>query len=448
MNKQASFKDPIAPPQRGKRLRESAYTHDRIRAVRRTLWERIRLQLGAGLLLALFMPLLLAKIGIIEAFGIFRPDASIPAALFGVVAGYYGFRKVSGYPGVRPAFHILPSFMLSYGAAVVALFFARLDYSRSFLIVSFVCCVAWYYVVYFKLQRQRIVTLGVVPCGKVSALYEIQGVRWVELTEPGGDMDHIDAVVADLRADMPDEWERFLADQALAGKLVLHQKQIYESLTGRVSIDHLSENNFGSLVPAVLYPKVKRVMDLTSAILALPFLVPVLLAIGLAIKLESRGPAIFTQERMGYRGRPFVIYKFRTMDPEGRTAHDRDAAITRDGDIRITPIGQFLRRTRLDELPQVINILRGEMSWIGPRPEAVPLSIWYEAELPFYRYRHIVRPGISGWAQVKQGHVSDVADVREKLYYDFYYIKNFSLWLDVLIAAGSIRTICSGFGAR
>jgi lipopolysaccharide/colanic/teichoic acid biosynthesis glycosyltransferase len=88
------------------------------------------------------------------------------------------------------------------------------------------------------------------------------------------------------------------------------------------------------------------------------------------------------------------------------------------------------------------------MSWIGPRPEAVPLSLWYESELPFYRYRHIVRPGITGWAQVKQGHVADVDDVLWKLHYDFYYIKNFSFWLDVLIVARTFRTIVSGYGAR
>jgi lipopolysaccharide/colanic/teichoic acid biosynthesis glycosyltransferase len=94
----------------------------------------------------------------------------------------------------------------------------------------------------------------------------------------------------------------------------------------------------------------------------------------------------------------------------------------------------------------VLNIIRGEMSWIGPRPEAVALSLWYEAELPFYRYRHIVRPGITGWAQVKQGHVADVDEVLGKLHYDFYYIKNFSFWLDLLIVARTIRTVLSGFG--
>ena len=114
----------------------------------------------------------------------------------------------------------------------------------------------------------------------------------------------------------------------------------------------------------------------------------------------------------------------------------------------MTRIGRFLRRTRIDELPQIWNILRGEMSWIGPRPEALALSEWYETELPFYVYRHIVRPGISGWAQVNQGHVAQLDQVFEKLHYDFYYIKNFSAWLDLVILAKTLRTIMSGFGAK
>ncbi|MDX5493955.1 MAG: sugar transferase, partial [Alphaproteobacteria bacterium] len=164
---------------------------------------------------------------------------------------------------------------------------------------------------------------------------------------------------------------------------------------------------------------------------------------------DSRGPAIFRQQRMGYRGQPFTLYKFRTMHSEDNVSSDeRDRAITKTGDSRVTRLGRFLRKTRIDELPQLINILRGEMSWIGPRPEAVPLSEWYEKELPFYRYRHIVRPGISGWAQVMQGHVAAPDEVLEKLHYDFYYIKNFSPWLDILIVLKTIRTVLTGAGSK
>ena len=122
--------------------------------------------------------------------------------------------------------------------------------------------------------------------------------------------------------------------------------------------------------------------------------------------------------------------------------------LARDDNERVTRVGNFLRRSRIDELPQILNILKGEMSWIGPRPEAAILSSWYTGEIPFYRYRHVVKPGISGWAQVNQGHVAQVDEVHRKLHYDFYYIKYFSPWLDLLIVFRTIRTMASGFGSR
>ena len=167
----------------------------------------------------------------------------------------------------------------------------------------------------------------------------------------------------------------------------------------------------------------------------------------LLIKLDSRGSVFFLQRRMGFRGKVFNVIKFRTMT-ETNDGEDRERSVTLSDDQRITKIGRFLRQTRLDELPQIVNILRGEVSWIGPRPEAVSLSAWYEAEIPFYRYRHIVRPGITGWAQVNQGHVASLDEVDDKLQYDFYYIKHLSYWLDIVIALRTLRVVLSGFGAK
>lgn len=203
------------------------------------------------------------------------------------------------------------------------------------------------------------------------------------------------------------------------------------------------------MLPNLAYRKVKRFVDLASALLLLPLLMPLFLVVAWAIKIDSPGPALFRQQRMGYRGHPFSIYKFRTMRVQNDHVPDaRGAAMTGDDDPRITRLGRFLRRSRIDELPQILNIIAGDMSWIGPRPEALALSDWYEREIPFYFYRHIVRPGITGWAQVNQGHVSDINAVSTKLSYDFYYIQNFSAWIDVLIALRTINTMLNGFGAR
>jgi len=420
----------------------------RMAAARSSVWNRVRLQLSAGLLISVFFPYLVR----LWLEGPAADGISLQNSLVGtgvaLVAGYYGFRRSSHYPGVMKSASILPFFGIAYATVLIVFLFARLDYSRIHFGASFLLCVVWYYLVFFKMQRQKSLQIGIIPFGDVDSLRAISGISWITISDSRSDATALDAVVADLRADIPDEWERYLTDCALEGVLVLHVKQVTESLTGCVRIDHLSENNFGSLIPEIVYGKLKRIGDLAVAALALPLLAPVLLAAGLIVRLTSPGPALFRQPRMGYRGKPFTVYKLRTMHASAEAEDERQAAVTVTNDERITPFGAFLRRYRIDELPQIINIFRGEMSWIGPRPEAVPLSLWYEAELPFYRYRHIVRPGITGWAQVNQGHVAGVDDVLWKLQYDFYYVKNFSFWLDLLIVARTIKTVFSGFGAR
>lgn len=259
------------------------------------------------------------------------------------------------------------------------------------------------------------------------------------------------AMVADLHYPHSEQIERLFAQAALAGVAVYHYRQIAESQSGQVKITHLSENDLGSLVPNAPYTSVKRIIDLFGAIILIPLCIPLFLVIALLIRVDSFGNPIFIQKRMGFRGKTFKMIKFRTMRERAAavdTEAERQDAMTRSDDERITRIGRFLRKTRMDELPQIFNVLRGEMSFVGPRPEACSLSQWYESELPFYSYRHVVRPGITGWAQVNQGHVTDVDDVLRKLRYDFYYIKHVSFWLDMLIALKTFRVIFGGFGAK
>jgi lipopolysaccharide/colanic/teichoic acid biosynthesis glycosyltransferase len=209
-----------------------------------------------------------------------------------------------------------------------------------------------------------------------------------------------------------------------------------------VDIEHLSENNLGSLLPSSIYLRFKRLVDLCLAAILLPVVFVILSAAALAIRLDDGGPVFFRQKRMGFRGRSFEMIKLRTMRAVP------GPAFTQPHDPRVTRAGRLLRKFRIDELPQVLNILRGDMSWIGPRPESLELASWYEGEVPFYSYRHIVRPGITGWAQTLQGNVSEVAAATDKLRYDFYYIKYFSPWLDLLIVARTVRAVLTGFGSR
>jgi lipopolysaccharide/colanic/teichoic acid biosynthesis glycosyltransferase len=288
----------------------------------------------------------------------------------------------------------------------------------------------------------------VVPFGRTQLLKRIADVDWLALSRPRlHDTRGCQAIVADFNADLPEEWEAFLAEAALAGRIVYQVKQLSESLTGRVEIEQLSENSFGSLLPARGYFYLKSLIDFLFAVAVLPAALPVMAVCALAIRLDSKGPVLFRQTRVGHAGRQFTVYKFRTMRDVAIT-DERQAAITQDDDDRITGVGRTLRRLRLDELPQIFNILKWQMSWIGPRPEAEVLSVWYTREIPFYRYRHVVKPGISGWAQVNQGHVAEVDEVLRKLHYDFYYIKYFSPWLDLLILLRTIKTMLTGWGAR
>ena len=232
-----------------------------------------------------------------------------------------------------------------------------------------------------------------------------------------------------------------------AGRIVYQVKQLSESLTGRVELEHLSENSFGSLVPAIGYFYLKGLADFLLAVVLVPLVLPLMMLVAFAIRFDSRGPALFGQKCVGQSDRLITVYKFRTMRVL-EASSERRAAVTRNDDDRVTAVGRLLRKLRIDELPQIINILKWQMSWIGPRPEAQILSVWYTKEIPFYRYRHVVKPGISGWAQVNQGHVAEVDEVHRKLQYDFYCIKYFSPWLDVLIFFRTVRTMLTGFGSR
>ncbi|MER8483706.1 sugar transferase [Mesorhizobium sp. M1322] len=414
----------------------------------RHLLLRMRFQLLGGLTFAILLPALVRMSFNQQVILQSNMQVTIVAAFIAHAAGYLLYKRIGNFPGVAAAGYILPTFALTYGLVFVTIFFFRFDYSRFQAAASLFQSTLWYFGLSLATRRLDPYRLAVIPGGDVDRLESIPGVSWHRIHSPETIVEYASGVVADLRSDLSDEWERYIADRALSGTPVYHVKQISESLTGRVEIEHLSENTLGSLNPNQAYLKIKQAIDWFSALFILVVFSPLLLFVAIAVKLDSVGPALFKQKRMGYRGNIYEVYKFRTMKLSAAAGDEKDEAITKAGDTRITRLGQFLRKSRIDELPQAINILRGEMSWIGPRPEALVLSKWYEAELPFYRYRHIVRPGITGWAQVNQGHVAAVDDVLEKLHYDFYYIKNFSPWLDVLIVFRTIQTMLTGFGAR
>ena len=421
------------------------------RAQSGSLLTRKRFQFATSLVIGALVP---------WAARFFLPGSMFEAASINGLAGnavavmiaFWMRLSIETYPGIRRSAVILPSALTGHGLVILWFVLTRFPYDRLGLTAGFLLHVFWLYLIYVYAERNVRRRFAVVPFGAIDHLKRIESVDWTVMKRPVlADTRGMNALVADFSTKLPDTWEAFLADAALGGRIVYQVKQLSESLTGRVELEHLSENSFGSLLPARGYFYLKSMVDFLFALAILPLALPVMAAIAVAIRATSKGSILFRQKRVGHAGRQITVYKFRTMnavDSGLDTGDERDDAITGDEDERITRVGRFLRRMRLDELPQIANILMWQMSWIGPRPEAEVLSRWYTSEIPFYRYRHVVKPGISGWAQVNQGHVAGVDEVHRKLQYDFYYIKYFSPWLDILILFRTVKTMLSGFGAR
>jgi exopolysaccharide biosynthesis polyprenyl glycosylphosphotransferase len=171
-----------------------------------------------------------------------------------------------------------------------------------------------------------------------------------------------------------------------------------------------------------------------------------MLLAALAIKLDSRGPVLYRQERVGLNNQPFQVVKFRSM----RTDAEKDgkAVWATRNDSRVTRVGRFIRLTRIDELPQLFSVLKGDMSLVGPRPERPPFVEQLTRQIPFYAVRHSVKPGVTGWAQVRYQYGSTVEDSQEKLQYDLYYVKNHSLWMDLRILVQTVHVVLTGKGAQ
>ena len=228
-----------------------------------------------------------------------------------------------------------------------------------------------------------------------------------------------------------------------------HLASAYEEYTGKIAIEILRPSWFvfsSGFRKTRLLLLGKRSIDVGLAVAGFVATAPVMLAAAAAITLTSRGGALYRQERVGLNGRVFTIYKLRTMrdDAEAGTGPTWSAM----NDPRITRVGQLLRNTRVDELPQLWNVFRGDMSFVGPRPERPGFVVELTAKIPFFSQRHVLKPGITGWAQVHHSYAASIEDATEKLQYDLYYIKNLSIWLDLLILIETVKTVVRQRGAR
>jgi exopolysaccharide biosynthesis polyprenyl glycosylphosphotransferase len=253
-------------------------------------------------------------------------------------------------------------------------------------------------------------------------------------------------LVVDLRPVMSDRMAQFVSSWNLAGYPVRALSTVYEEYTGRLPMVHLAEGwELSAPVSRNEYASVKRVIDIVLVVVTAPLWLLLAGSIWLAVRIDSSGPAIYRQDRIGRDGEHFTLFKFRTMVVNAEKDGPQFAA---QNDSRLTSVGRFMRRFRVDEIPQLLNVLKGDLSLVGPRPERPVFTEQFEASIPFYSYRHLVRPGVTGWAQVNFGYADSEAETVEKLTYDLYYVKHMSPWLDVSILGRSMWTVLSGFGAK
>lgn len=255
----------------------------------------------------------------------------------------------------------------------------------------------------------------------------------------------IDAVLVSEEQLSEPGWTPFLSWCALNAVPVIMLRDYIEAESGRVDLKNFTFTDLLHVRSSDTYLFVKRVFDAVCSLLLLfVFSIPMALVV-VVIKLETTGPAIFAQQRIGLGGVSFTMYKFRSMVTDAERGGAQFAA---RGDKRVTRFGKFIRKYRIDELPQLYNVLRGDMSLIGPRPEQKNLLDELVEEIPLFPFRHSVRPGITGWAQVCQGYAYDVDSSSEKITYDLFYIKNLSFLLDMTIIVRTIRIMLTGFGSR
>jgi sugar transferase (PEP-CTERM system associated) len=239
-----------------------------------------------------------------------------------------------------------------------------------------------------------------------------------------------------------------LLQMKLAGVQFDYLASVYEEYTGKIAIENLRPSWFifsSGFQKNKWVLAIKRLFDVLAAGLGLIIGAPVMLLVAAAVKLTSRGPVLYHQTRVGQHGRPFIVHKFRSMrvDAEATTG----AVWASKQDSRVTPIGRFLRKARLDEMPQLWNVLVGEMSFVGPRPERPEFVESLTKQIPFYGERHVVKPGVTGWAQVSYSYGASVEDALEKLQYDLFYAKNLTLPFDLLIVFQTVKTVLMRRGA-
>jgi sugar transferase (PEP-CTERM system associated) len=260
----------------------------------------------------------------------------------------------------------------------------------------------------------------------------------------------VDEIIVAITNEKRKDLISVLLEAKMKGVRVYDMQAVYEKVTGKLPVSHLREGwlayaEMHGTEEGVYKIKVKRVISFLGALFLILVTLPVSVVVMAAIKMESKGPVFFRQKRVGFRGEVFEVVKFRSMVDD---AESNGAVWASENDPRVTKVGKVIRKLRIDELPQLWNVIKGEMSIVGPRPERPEFVEELQKTIPFYFIRHVVKPGVTGWAQINFKYGASKEDALEKLQYDLYYVKNLSFFLDTRVILKTIRVVVFGVGAR
>lgn len=406
------------------------------------------------------------------------------ASLFTVAAYLFFFYVLDAYNIGAEDFRdtigrVLVAFVLgAIGSATAFYAFQNWRFDRETLILLFTLCLLFclgWRALYYRhigrfVHRPRVLLVGTDRAGKVQqtlaeSMNDADIIGYVSDCDSAKSIPYLGApmqveelarahnvtmIVLLPDAPIDEEIAETLLQAKLHGQMIVDVRSFCEHMVHRLPVSQISsewlltEEGF-SLNTRGSLRRMKRILDLCAAFILLVCTSPIMLLAALAVRLESPGPVIYSQRRVGLFGKTFTVFKFRSMRND---AEKNGAVWAMKSDPRVTKVGKFIRKTRIDELPQLWNVLKGEMSLIGPRPERPEFVEELEKEIPFYSLRHAVKPGVTGWAQVCYPYGSSVDDSRRKLEYDLYYAKNMSLLLDIKIVLKTIGVILFPKGAR
>lgn len=395
------------------------------------------------------LPLILSAGAMLSWGELYYSDGALPMISlvgFAYLTDWIGQYKTEDYRAYKvlsfSAFYLTVAYILIIGI----LAFTRAYYSRTFLASTYILFILWNGVGMLFI-KDRVRKLLILSGGIANKLKEFAHPSWI-FSDSLNAIDNIseyDGIVLDLHSEHDKGLLSSLATKSLQGIPIIHAATVYEEYSGRTSLHYLAHEGIYKLGMTRGYEYLKRFWELILVSVLSVLLLPVFILTIIGIKMDTQGPVFFNQVRVGKNGKLFTLYKFRSMDTD---SEDDGVQFASERDHRITKFGKFIRKYRIDELPQFWNILKGDMNLIGPRPEQQDFVDYFKSEIPFYVYRHKVRPGITGWAQVKGGYADDIKTTREKLEYDLYYVKNLSLSLDLLIAYATVKTVITGYGSR